>query len=251
MPDDARYALVALVVLLTHFQEGITGFGCTVLALPFVTMLLGLHVAVPVLAIQGWLLAALIVLESRRKIVWGEFGWILLLVGIGFPFGVWMFKALPESYLRWVLAAFMVVVGIQGFIGQYKRAKPATTMTARARLLTSLFLPLGGVIHGAFASGGPFVIIYAARALTDKTLFRVTMCMLWTVLGAILIGQLALSSRLTPFVWKMTGFCLPFTLVGLVLGNYAHYRVNEATFRKAIYAVLMASGIVMAYSLTG
>jgi len=249
MPEYARYALVALVVLATHFQEGITGFGCTVLALPFITLLLGLQVAVPVLTIQGWLLALLLVLESRKKIVWKEFGRILLLVGIGFPFGVWMFRSLPEYYLKWVLAAFMVVVGIQGFAGQCKRTKQTAVMTPKTRMLTSLFLPLGGIIHGAFASGGPFVVIYAARAITDKTLFRVTMCMLWTVLGTLLIGQLAVSSRLTPFVWKMTGFCLPFTLAGLILGNHAHYRINEVNFRKSLYAVLVASGIVMVYSL--
>lgn len=236
-------------MLLTHFQEGVTGFGCTVLALPFITLLLGLKVAVPVLVIQGWLLAMLLVLESRKKIVWGEFARILVLVGIGFPFGIWGAKALPESVLKWVLAAFMVGVGTQGLVNQFKGAAPRGKMSPRTRLLASSFLPLGGVIHGAFGSGGPLLVIYAARALTDKTLFRVTLCMVWTVLNAVMIGQWVMSSSLTPHIWKMTAFCLPFTLVGLVLGNHAHYRINEIMFRKMVYSVLIVSGIVLVWSL--
>lgn len=249
MSDSLRYGLVALIVVLTHFQEGVTGFGCTVLALPFITLLLGLKVAVPVLVIQGWLLAMLLVLESRKKIVWGEFARIIVLVGVGFPFGIWGAKALPESTLKWTLAAFMVVVGAQGLVSQYRGALASTKMSPRTKMLASLFLPLGGVIHGAFGSGGPLVVIYAARALTDKTLFRVTLCMLWSVLNTILIGQWMMSSSLTPHIWKMTAFCLPFTLVGLFLGNHAHYRINEVTFRKMIYSVLVASGIVLVWSL--
>ena len=61
MSGPALLAVVALVVFLTHFQQGITGFGCTVLALPFITLLLGLKTAVPVLVMVGWLVALTIV----------------------------------------------------------------------------------------------------------------------------------------------------------------------------------------------
>ena len=49
--------LFGMVVLITHFLEGITGFGCTVLALPFCIMLVGIKAAVPVLVILAWILA--------------------------------------------------------------------------------------------------------------------------------------------------------------------------------------------------
>lgn len=251
MPDMARYGLMVAVIFLTHFQEGITGFGCTVLALPFITLLLGLKVAVPMLVLQGWLLAVLIVLESRKKIVWGEFARILLPMCIGLPVGMWMSRSLPEAGLKWVLAGFMVAVGTQGLISHLRGATPPAKMSPKTRFVASLFLPIGGIIHGAFGSGGPLLVIYATRALTDKTLFRVTLCMVWTVLGAILIAQWLVSSSLTPQVWKVTGICLPFTLLGLVLGNRAHYRIDETTFRKVIYTLLAASGLVLVWSLVG
>ena len=108
MPDYACYGLVALIVLLTHVQEAITGFGCTVLALPFVTLLLGLDVAVPVLVFQAWVLVLYIVVVSRKNMVWKEYGHIVILMGLGLPVGIWMSRSMPEAQLKWVLAAFMV-----------------------------------------------------------------------------------------------------------------------------------------------
>jgi uncharacterized protein len=249
MHDAAIYTLVPLIVLITHFQEGITGFGCTVLALPFVTLLVGLNVAVPVLVIQGWLIAVLILLESRRDIVWSEFFHILVLAGCGLPFGMWLAMSLAEAGLTWVLAVFMVIVGGAGFVRQYTPGGQSPVMTRRTRILASLFLPLGGLIHGAFGTGGPLVVIYAARALTDKKVFRVTLCMLWAVLNTILIVQWLTADRLTPHIWRMTALCVPFTLLGFVLGNHVHYRINESTFRRVIYAVLAFSGCVLIWSM--
>ena len=249
MNDFVRYGLVGLIVLLTHFQEGITGFGCTVLALPFVVLLLGLKVAVPVLVIQAWILALCIAVESRRRIVWAEFGKIVALVGLGLPFGIWMAKVLPESGLRWVLAFFMIAVGGQGLMTQGAAEGTARTVSGAARRLTTSLLPLGGIIHGAFGSGGPLVVAYATKALPDKKLFRVTLCLLWFVLNTALIAQWIASSSLNGQILRLSAFCLPFTLVGLVLGNVAHYRINEAAFRRLVYAVLIASGLVLLWSL--
>jgi len=250
MPDAVRYGLVAVVVFSTAFQEGITGFGCTVLALPFVTLLLGLNVAIPVLVIQAWVLALLIVLESRRHIVWHEFRHIALLVGVGLPLGMWLRQSVSEHDLKWIVAGFMVAVGVQGLARQFVGGQHSK-MTPRKKLFTSMFLPLGGVIHGAFATGGPLVVIYAARAITDKTLFRVTLCMVWVVMNTILIGQRMASSTLPGSTVKTAMCCLPFTLLGLVFGNRAHYRINERAFRKVVYSVLIASGIVLVWSLVG
>lgn len=274
MPDAARYCLVGLIVCFTAFQEGVTGFGATALALPFVVLLLGLQTTVPALCIQAWILAMLIIRECRtHKVwqesdhsrclklpglslavtcnkVWREYAHIALLVGLGLPFGIWMRMHVNQDNLKWVLAAFMVFVGTQGLIAQLVGIKPSE-MSPRKRLAMSVFLPLGGVIHGIFASGGPLVVVYAARAISEKTVFRVTMCMMWCTMNTVMITQWALSKADHVHVLKVVAFLLPWTLVGLWVGNRAHYRLNESTFRKLVYAVLIASGAVLVWSLRG
>lgn len=272
MPDVVRYGLVGLIVCFTAFQEGVTGFGATALALPFVVLLLGLKTAVPALVLQAWILAILIIIECRKHNVWQESGhsgcikvpglcltvdcnqvWreyahIVVLVALGLPAGIWMRDAIPESILKWVLAGFMILVGIHGLIRQLSGKKPSE-MTPRKRLLMSIFLPLGGIIHGAFGSGGPLVVVYATRAIREKTIFRVTLCMMWFTINIAMITQWLLSKGDHVHIFKLVAFLMPFTLVGLWIGNRAHYSLNENTFRKFVYGVLMASGAVLVWSL--
>ncbi len=253
MSEPTRLALFGLVVLITHCLEGITGFGCTVLALPFAVLLLGLKTAVPVLVALAWLLAAYIILRSWRNIRWPEFGFIGLYAGLGLPLGIVLFDYCPEKALKLILALFMVGVGFFGL--KRTRAQRAALEAGETppppgkNWLMRGLLCLGGIIHGAFGTGGPFVVIYAARALTQKTLFRVTLCLLWFTLNTLLLVKWTVGGQ----VWNPeTGWCLglslPFLGAGMLLGDYLHHRVNEYVFKLLVYFVLLASGGVMGYS---
>ncbi len=59
--------LLGIVVVVAHFLEGITGFGCTVIALPFSILLVGVKIAVPALTILGWMLALFIVIIDHMR----------------------------------------------------------------------------------------------------------------------------------------------------------------------------------------
>jgi len=289
MGDCTRVLLVGLIVLLTHCLEGITGFGCTVLALPFVAMLLGIKTAVPVLVVLAWLLAGYIIVRSWRSICWREFGYITFFVVMGLPAGMFLFDYCPPMVLDVILAAFMILVGLHGW--RKTRRSSATSVATctnndrvspdccranglleanqdhailscaanachispsnnqRSWLLRGVLM-LGGVIHGAFGTGGPFVVVYATKALPEKTLFRVTLCLLWFSLNSMMIIKWILSGG----VWGRTtlqaiSFSLPFLIVGILLGDWLHHKVNEYYFRLTVYAVLAMSGIVMALSI--
>ena len=256
MPDLLRHALLALTAFLAYFQEAVTGCGGTAVALPIVSLFLKLETAKEVLVIQAWLLTLCIVISSRKHIVWRQYGRIILFAGIGFPVGMYLFASLPQSALKWALGVFVVAIAVRGLVAQISAAEPAKWSPSRwMSLLMNGVLVLGGVVHGAFASGGPIIMIYATKALPDKSVFRVTLCMLWLTLNSILIGSWTLQGVAThrPLllggeVWMLTAICTPCTLLGMVLGDRCHYRINERAFRVAVYAVLFLSGIAVLYS---
>jgi len=242
-----HFTILGVVILLTHFQQGVTGFGSTILSLPFITLLIGLEAAVPVLVLVGWLIAVFVVIDSWQRIVWREFVWLAVPVMMAMPAGIWLAGTMPANGLKLLLAAFAVVAGVEGLLNHCRQDQPAAA-SPRSRLMASVFLPLGGVLHGAFGAGGPFIIIYATRAITDKTLFRVTLCLLWIALNTILIGRWLSTGALTPHIWKLTAFCVPFALAGVWLGNRAHYGIDGVLFRKIVYWVLIASGLMLGWS---
>lgn len=270
MNEVTRIILLGLVVLITHCLEGITGFGCTVLALPFIAMLLGVKTAVPVLVVLAWVLAGYIIIKSWKDINWKEFGFIVLFVGLGLPVGILIFDYCPEITLLVILSLFMISVGLHGLYKTYRNRdlqakyelEDSELETAVAPDEALLDVPqekikkqpwlikgvlfLGGIIHGAFGTGGPFVVIYATKALPNKTLFRVTLCLLWFSLNSMLLLKWTVDGG----VWeKSTIICIftamPFLLGGMFLGDWLHHKVNEYYFRLIVYMVLALSGIVM------
>jgi uncharacterized membrane protein YfcA len=202
--------LLGLIVFVTQTLEGITGFGSTVLALPFAAMILGLNAAIPILAAHTWLLVIYIVIVSWRHIVWKEFGFIVLYVLVGLPIGYLLFKNLDDTYLKGILSLFMIGVGINGFYATRRQQTETPSEPVRKSHLMRFILFLGGIVHGAFATGGPFVVIYASKALKDKALFRVSICLLWLVLNTILMIMWTIDGRWTPEVRYGLLVSLPF-----------------------------------------
>ncbi len=256
MNETVAFALALGVIFLTHFQSCITGFGATVLAMPFVAMLIGIETAVPVLLVQGGLLSLLVVIESWRKIVWREFLIVIVLMGLGIAPGIWMFANLRKDILMLILAGFAVVVGVEGLI-RYGLAPAAAAnaapkqATPRARMLSAFLLPLAGAIHGAFGTGGPLLVIYATRAIPDKSLFRVTLCLVWTTLNTVLVAQKAGSGAMPGRVLLLTLIAIPVSVFGFWAGNRVHHRVNDLAFRRIVFGVLTAVGLFMGWSALG
>ena len=253
MNEVTRIILLGLVVLITHCLEGITGFGCTVLALPFVVLLLGIKTAVPVLVVLAWILAAYIIIRSHPHIKWKEFLFIVIHVGIGLPIGIFMFDNFSPDTLKAILAVFMVFVGIHGFVKTRKSREELLNGThapvSKKTPLMRGILFLGGIIHGAFGSGGPFVVIYASKALANKTLFRVTLCLLWLTLNTIMIVKWTINGQVwTQHVGCYTALSLPFLIGGMLLGDYLHHKVNEYYFKLTVYFVLVSSGLIMGWA---
>jgi uncharacterized membrane protein YfcA len=244
--------ILGLVVFITQGLEGVTGFGSTVLALPFLAMILGIDKAVPILAAHTWLLAGYFVVVNWKHIVWKEFRFIVLHVLIGLPIGYLLFKNLDDTYLKVLLSLFMIGVGINGIrVTRHSRRAKASTEPVKKSLLMRFILFLGGIIHGAFASGGPFIVLYASKALKDKTLFRVSMCLLWLCLNTILMMVYILDGTWTADTRYALYISLPFLFAGIFVGDYLHHRVSEYVFRLVVFALLVAGGFVVMYGVAG
>jgi uncharacterized membrane protein YfcA len=236
------YVWFGLVVLITHFIEGITGFGCTVLALPFCILLVGAKTAVPVLVFHALVLAYYIIIIDKKSIQWKEFLKIVAFVGLGLPVGIALFTFLDERILKAILGVFMVFIGARGL------ATSIFNWDSRRRLPAWVYngaLLLGGCIHGAFGSGGPLVVIYAQKALPDKSHFRATICMLWTALNTVMVAQSLARGTMTAEIWAITGVTMPFLIGGAIIGNWAHHRIQDHHFTQLVYLVLLVSGLFM------
>ncbi|MBR7139189.1 MAG: sulfite exporter TauE/SafE family protein [Lentisphaeria bacterium] len=246
--DEWMIVLLAGCIVFTSFTvEGIAGFGATVMALPFVSMLIGLDKAVPMLSSLSVLLSIFIVSKSWRNLDLKEYGFILLHVGLGVPFGLFMMDFLPREWLIGILAFFMLFVGFKGLLGVFCQKNPAPNqLPGKKNILSRFILFIGGIIQGAFSSGGPIVVMYTSKALPEKSKFRATLSSLWLTTNTIMITKWTLSG--TVWTWqvgKMILCALPFIVCGMLLGDFLHRKVDQRKFTLLVYSVLILAAFML------
>ena len=242
--------LAGIVVLITHTLEALTGFGCTVLAVPFITAIFGMHDGIMVLTVIAWLLALYIIITKHKYIVWKKAFTILALMIPTLPLGIYLFQNADQDLFKKILAVFITLVSLFKLI---------TTLTTKEedmikyedlppfrRRLTYVALLVAGIVHGAFSSGGPLVVLYATRALPDKKNFRATLCFVWATLNTIIIASyFKSSSGFSVETAKLTAWMIPFLIAGIFFGEKIHNKVNSRVFSIVVFAMLFVTGIFM------
>jgi len=237
--------LSGLVVFITHTLEAVTGFGCSVLAMPFVTALLGLRMGVMVITVLAWILALYFAVVKFKDIDWKQYGIITGFMLLGLPIGMYLFRSVDSSSLKLVLAIFILAVSAYQLYRQGMNKEAKAPLKACSALPYYLLLIVGGIIHGIFSSGGPLVVLYASRQLQQKGKFRATLCLLWTTLNTIIIATYLIEGSFTAPIAKTTGLLIPFVLVGIVAGEKIHDKVNERMFSLIVFGMLFLTAIFM------
>jgi len=240
--------IVVCVIFAARVLESIMGFGGTVLALPILAILTPIldikSTLVPVLALGNIVCCIGIVWVGRKDLVWSELKAILAWMAIGLPIGFLVAGYASEVSLRFVLGLFVLAVAVAYLI----RRENAEVLQEQSesplvRAYRRVILILAGVVHGMFTTGGPLLVVYAARALRTKGLFRVTLAMVWLILNIVMVSGWIADSRIAAQAWPLAGITIPFIIGAVVVGDHFHHRLPEATFRKAAYVLLLIAGI--------
>jgi uncharacterized membrane protein YfcA len=236
-PTD--FALAGVIFFAAHVVSAATGFGSGVLGLPLLTLVVGLEPAKQSLLVLGILLYAYMSIRWRRHIDRRQLLIIMAVTSVGLVIGMLAAARLNPRISTALLAAFVILVGLRELFG-------VASDVRAPRWLRQLMLLLGGVVHGAFTTGGPVLIVYCHHALPDKSAFRATLAAMWFLLGIGLAVGWTLGDLWQPSTVRLSLLGLPFMIAGLLVGEFLHHRIDQKHFRSAVNLALIAIGIVLA-----
>jgi uncharacterized membrane protein YfcA len=238
---DGRLVALGAVVLLAFAVEATIGFGATVVAIALGAFLLPIDALLPVFLPLNGVLSAILVARELRHVDWRRLlREVLPWMALGVPIGAFALVRLDPHPVRVAFGVFVVVLAAI----ELRRAAPAGSPPPRAA--GRALLVLAGVLHGAFATGGPAVVYVLGRTLDDKRRLRATLCALWLLLNLVLITLFAVRGELGRSTLVETAKLAPFMLAGLAAGELLHRRVPEALFRRIVFAFLGVAGVVLA-----
>ena len=247
MPDGltpfAAAALIAIVAV-AFATEAAIGFGATLITLALGSLVAPIDELLYAVVPLNVALSAAVVARARRHVDLRALGLrILPAMALGFPIGLLAFERLPRAGLQVGLGVFVLGLGAIEIV-RMLRAPAAERPLPRAVGLFLLFL--GGVVHGAFATGGPPVVYVCGRTIRDKHVFRATLAALWLLLGALLTAAYARGGHVGAASLGRTAVLVPGLVLGLAGGELAHGRLPERAFRLVVFALLAIVGAVLA-----
>lgn len=245
--DGLAYLLMAFVFL-AFTVEATLGFGATIVTVALGALVADVTMVLPAFVPLNVAMSAYLFARYYRL---ARFDLLLKLIlptmALGMPLGMLAFQHLDVVVLQKVFGAFVIVLATLELNRARLRARtkdpgPDPILSTPVELG---FLGLGGIVHGAFGTGGPMVVYVLGRRVDDKGEFRATLSLLWLVLNLTLVIGYGASGRLSSSSLTTTLILAPALVAGLLLGERLHHRVPAAFFRNAVYVMLLAAGLLI------
>lgn len=232
---------LALFILVAYTIEAVTGFGSIVIALSLGAILLPIPALLPVLVPLNILMSGYLSVRHRRHIHWPTLLRLILpLMAVGTLAGYLVRPVISASILQGLFGILII-----WFAGRelWRMANNHVPRAHPAGLTRGLMLG-AGVTHGLFASGGPLLVYALAGTTLDKARFRATLIAVWFALNSLLTGIFLLDGSLVAAAPRLVLY-IPLLVVGVLLGEWLHQRVNEQRFRQLVFAMLLVTGVAL------
>jgi uncharacterized protein len=233
-----QIATVLCILFVTHLLGGVAAFGSTLLALPLM-LLIGwdLRPAVALLVIVGLVQALQMTFLTWRGTDRKALARILIVAGIGIPIGFGIAGVLPERGLGIFLGFLLIAAGASRLLERWTRKE----CLPPPWILNALLL-IGGVVHGAFGSGGATLTVYGRYALKDKTVFRGTLAVMWSILNLAVLTGLVMEGSIGRHVILSALPGVPAVLLSTSLGHRVARALSQEQFANAVAVLLCMAG---------
>lgn len=249
-----QYILICVIIFFSVTIEAMTGFGSTVIAVPFLSMLISLKSSVAIMRVFSMLMGIVVAAMNFKHINFKVLAKVIVLVSIGMPLGIYAIDVFDEQILKLCFGVFVTGYALTSIFKIYRKSKKTEEELAEFEKQQSLkkhnplFVPsvlfIGGIFQGAFATGGPFIVLFTSRQLKTKAEFRATMCCVWIILnGFVFIENIIAGGTYTGEVLSYMGVSAIFVVLGFALGYQLHKKLSMEKFNILINFVILISGL--------
>lgn len=225
------------VVALAFAVEATLGFGATVVAVSLGALTMDVRELLPAFVPLNMALSTYLVVKDRRHVDGALLARrVLPAMVAGLPVGLLAFGALDAAVLRRILGVVVLGLALRELLRLGKSA---------GAVLRTVALVAAGAVHGALGSGGPLVIWSLGDRVHEPRALRATLAALWLSLNAVLLATYAWEGRVGAQSLVGSAWCTGGLLVGGVVGEVVHRRVDAARFGRAVWGALAMVGVLL------
>jgi uncharacterized membrane protein YfcA len=235
-----QFLVICLILAVAEAVYVLLGFGAGLIAVGTMALLLpDLQDAVVLLLLVNLPAELWVVRSSWRQISWRGVLVIFIGVAIGIPLGTWWLRSGDAGFLLIVLGVFLVAVGgVFLFIGSPRGRKMPASTAAPVGVLS-------GILTGLFGTGGPPLILYYQLQGLDKAAFRGNLMAIFLLMTTVRVPSYAVFGLINASrLWSALAV-MPAVVIGALVGNGIHLRIEESNFRRLVSAALLVIGLLL------
>ncbi len=230
--------LIAAIVLGAAFAQSLTGFGFALIMMPLVTVILGVRIAAPVVALAALTVYTINLIRYRRAINLPEVLRLGLASAAGVPVGIWVLSNADEQVVMRILGLVLVTYAA------YSLLQPrAQRVLSRGWVYPAGFL--AGCFGGAYNTPGPPVIVYGSMRQWHRDEFRAVLQALFFLNGVLVVASHAFAEHLSKQVLVYYLYALPSLALGILVGSFVDRRIDQDRFRKIVVAMILVLGLAL------
>lgn len=230
----------ALVALLAFTVQTAVGFASTLLCVTLGAHIMPIRQVVALAVVMSFCQTAYVVIRYRDGVRWKMlFQRVLPLMGLGAVLG---YVVVREVAGEWVELAFAGMVTALSARELYRLVREPGQQAPISMAISSAIVFLAGIVHGAYATGGP-PLVYAVGRELPKHELRSTLSVVWLVMDGALFASFALDGTYTLQTIEPLLF-VPIALpLGVLAGELIHRKVPEHRFKQVLFALLFVAAL--------
>jgi uncharacterized membrane protein YfcA len=238
--DATTLALIAAATLLAFVVRGLSGFGSSMIGIGALTLALPPVQVVPAfLAIE--LLTSVNLLPSVwRQIDWRSLKWVIAGCALATPIGLTLLARLDPNPMRLIVSATLAAIALAMLTGAAQRLTPKTMPGPWGALAVGA---AAGMLNGAAGIGGPPAIVFYF-ATTGAAVGRATLIAFFLFTDVYALAWAGGAGLLAGAAWALIVAALPFSLLGIWLGQRWYARLDEARLRRLVWLLPAALGTI-------
>lgn len=235
MGDAGVVAFVIAVVLLAITAQTVAGFGFSLIAVPFLVIVLDVRDVVVLTAIPALLNSALVVRIVRLHVPWRTVAVLLAGSFAGMPIGLVVLLNAPDEALR-------IAVGVVSI------ALALALAGGRSLGLRGAYGELGagfasGVLNTSTSMNGPPVVLYLQDLRLTPSEFRGALAAFFFATGIVSLALFGVSGVASARALALSAAAVPAVFAGNALGHALLGRVSDELFRRIVFVLLIATAV--------
>ncbi len=236
MPPLTDALLSMAILLIAAFVQGFFGFGFGIVAMSGLTLTQDLVHASGVVNITGIVLVAWMTFQLRSHILRKLALRILPAIVLGVFLGIAALQHMDRASMVSILGVTIVAIAAWNLVQPNLRSRESAW-------LDNLVGLLGGLLSGAFNTGGPPLIIHIYRRPENPLVLKATVQSLFLAMGLSRLPLAASRGLLSGSIWAEAALMIPAVVVGVAIGVALAERTHPDRFRRACWIGLGLLGI--------